>query len=168
MVRTSGVRGRGVERALVAVAALVFAGCGGEIAPESIVASVERAGRFTLESGRPALVEETTRIVCAPGTLFGVDYRIEADGARFGGVLPIEFRWVHPELAVPSERLWGTEARAQRPNPELAWGESVLSGRALWRLEHPEELKSGRYEFVIRVVETGEVLLSQAFEVEGC
>lgn len=168
MVRTSSVRERGVERALVAIAVFVFSGCGGEIAPESITASVERAGRFALESGRPELVEETTRIACAPGTLFGVDYRIEVEGARFGGVLPIEFRWIHPELAVPSERLWGTEARARAPSPELDWGESVLFGRALWRLEHPEELKNGRYEFVIRFLETREVLLSQAFEVEGC
>lgn len=162
------MRGRGVEWALFSVAVLVFAGCGGQIAPESLAASVELAGRFSLESGRYAFVEETTRIACAPGALFGVDYRIEAEGARFGGVLPVEFRWIHPELAIPSERLWGTESAARAPNPELDWGESVLSGRALWHLEHPEELKSGRYEFVIRVVETREVLLSQTFEVEGC
>lgn len=153
---------------VIASAALAFSACGGEIAPEDISASVRSAGRFTLESGRPALTEETTRIPCEPGTLFGVDYRIEVAGVRFGGVLPLEFRWIHPELAVPSEKLWGTETRARLPNPELAWGETSLVARALWRLEHPDELKSGRYEFVIRVVGTREVLLSQVFAVEGC
>lgn len=155
-------------KAFVAATLLVCAACGGEIAPESITASVRAAGRFVLESGRPVLAEDTTRIACVPGTLFGVDYRIEVEGARFGGVLPLEFRWIHPELAVPSERLWGTETRARRSNPKLAWGESSLESRALWRLEHPEELKAGRYEFVVRFVGTQEVLLSQPFEVEGC
>lgn len=160
--------GREKKTWVAATAVLVFSACAGEIDPESITASVRVAGRFELEAGGSALAEETTRIGCALGTLFGVDYVIETQGARFGGVLPIEFRWIHPELAVPSEKLWGTETRARPPQPELAWGESKLPGRALWHLEHPEELKQGRYEFVIRVVETGEVLLSQAFDVEGC
>ena len=69
---------------------------------------------------------------------------------------------------MPSARLWGTETAARLANPELAWGESRLEGRALWRLEHPDERKDGRYEFVIRARESGDVLLSQAFEVEGC
>ncbi len=153
---------------VVASAALAFSACDGEIAPEDISASVRSAGRFTLESGQWFLSEETTRIACAPGTLFGVEYQVETEGIRFGGVLPLEFRWIHPELAVPSKKLWGTETSARPPNPELAWGETSLVARALWRLEHPEELKNGRYEFVIRVVGTREVLLSQAFAVEGC
>lgn len=169
MVRTRGVKRS--ERRVVSVAAtalLVLSGCGGEVDPDRIVASVKTAGRYTLEAGGTVLAEETTRIACAPGTLFGVDYLVEVEGLRFGGVLPLEFRWIHPELAVPSAKLWGTETRARPSSPELAWGESTFSARALWRLEHPEELKSGRYAFVIRVVGTREVLLSHAFEVEGC
>ncbi|MEM9174942.1 MAG: hypothetical protein AAGC67_06885 [Myxococcota bacterium] len=142
--------------------------CGGEIAPDAIAASVAHAGRFVLESGQPILADESTTVDCAPGTHFGVDYVVEVEGARFGGILPIEFRWIHPELAVPSARLWGTETSARLPKPELEWGETRLEGRALWRLEHPDERKSGRYEFVIRSIESGDVLLSQAFQVEGC
>ena len=169
MVRTGGVkRSTRVVAGWVAAAGLILAGCGGEVDPERIVASVRSAGRYRLESGRTVLAEKTSRIACAPDAIFGVDYRVEAEGVRYGGVLPLEFRWIHPELAVPSEKLWGTETRARPPRPELGWGESTLSGRALWRLEHPEERKSGRYEFVIRVVETREILLSHAFEVEGC
>ena len=163
---------RGVAERVVAewlaVACLALSGCGGEVDPERIIASVEGAGRYRLESGRTVLAEKANRVACAPEAIFGVDYRIETEGIRYGGVLPIEFRWIHPELAVPSEKLWGTETPARASHPQLSWGESTLSGRALWRLSHPEERKSGRYEFVIRVVETREILLSHAFEVEGC
>ena len=170
MVRTISVKNSMPGRLLGALLGAIFgAGCGGgEVAPDTIMASVVGAGHFALEGGRPARVDSETRIACAPGVLFGVDYRVEAEGVRFGGILPLEFRWRHPEMAVPSAKLWGSETQARLPNPKLAWGETAVEGRALWQLEHPEELQSGRYEFVIRVIGTPQVLLSQAFEVEGC
>lgn len=168
---TSGPRRRRWPRARAALGgalALATAACGVEVDPEEIEASAIASGRFELVSGRPVFAESTTRIPCAPDALFGVDYRIEVPGLRLGGVLPIESRWRHPEFAIPSEKLWGSESPAGRPDPVLEWGESSLVGRALWSLSHPDERKDGRWEFVIRAREGGRVLLSRSFDVEGC
>jgi len=151
----------------VAVVALSVA-CGQEVATESVSAEVVAFGRFEIVDGRLVLAEETTRIVCEPGALFGIDYRVDVEGLHFGGVLPIEFRWRHPEFAIPSKKLWGEESPAGLARPVLEWGESSLSRRAIWRLEHPDERKDGRYEFLVRIVGSERVLASQVFDVEGC
>ena len=109
----------------------------------------------------------TSTIPCEAGALFGVDYRIEVANGEYG-VVPVEFRWIHPELAVPARRLWGRERSARRPNPRLDWRETSLEGRVLWSLEHPDEMVPGQYEFQIRLVEQGTVLLSREFQVDGC
>ncbi|GEM_PF-2338869 len=155
------------KAAFVAVVVLSVA-CGQEVAPESVSAEIAAFGRFEVVDGRPTLTEETTRIVCEPGALFGVDYRLEVEGLHFGGVLPVEFRWRHPEFAIPSKKLWGKESPAGVARPVLEWGESSLDQRAIWRLEHPDERKDGRYEFLVRIIGTERVLASQTFDVEGC
>lgn len=161
---------RSLERAAGAGLGLLLVllcGCPAEVDPEDITASVVAYGRYELRGGIPMRVEETDRVSCDPGVTFGVDYRLDVSG-RGGGVLPLEFRWVHPELSVPERRLWGTETPARASRPSLRWGETSWEGRALWQLEHPDERVTGRYAFEIRVVPEGRVILSTAFHVEGC
>lgn len=133
----------------------------------AVSATVVRYGEYEMQSGLPTLVLETSRPTCEQGRIFGVDYRIDVADGQYG-VVPVEFRWRHPELAVPSRKIWGRESVARPPGPVLERGAKSLEGRALWSLEHPDELVSGRYEFQIRRLSDGAVLLSQAFEVEGC
>ena len=158
-------------RALCAVALLVcFAGllgCQSEVAPESISASVVDYGEFEIKSGLPTLKATTSKIQCEQGKTFGIDYVIEVANGEYG-VVPVEFRWTHPELAIPSRRLWGRESSARRSNPRLPWREKSLTGRVLWSLEHPDELVSGEYEIQIRIRDGRGVLLSHIFEIEGC
>jgi hypothetical protein len=142
-------------------------GCQSEVDPEAISASVVAYGEFEIRGGLPILIAKDATIPCEQGRLFGVDYRIDVANGEYG-VLPIEFRWTHPDLAVPESRLWGTESEARRPNPSLAWRQSSLTGRALWRFDHPDEMVSGRFEFLIRRRDDGSVLLSQSFDIHGC
>lgn len=152
--------------AILSVATLAFA-CTAEIEPDAISAKVVSFGRFEIQNGLPVLRERVDRIECELGTIFGVDYRVEVSGGEFG-VLPIEFRWVHPELSIPSRKLWGTETPARASRPEIGWREEAFEGRALWSLEHQDERVSGRYEFQIRTIPSGRIVLAQAFFLEGC
>jgi len=142
-------------------------GCQSEVDPDSISASVVAYGEFEIRSGLPMLAAAVSTIQCEEGRIFGVDYRIDVANGEYG-VVPVEFRWIHPELEVPERRLWGRESLARRPSPRLGWRKTSLEGRVLWSLEHPDELVSGRYEFQIRRRGDGGVLLSRAFDVEGC
>ncbi len=147
--------------------AIALVGCQGEIDPSAVSARVVAFGEFEIERGLPKWVREATTIPCEPGRIFGVDYRLEVSGGQWGEI-PVEFRWTHPEFAIPSLRQWGTESAAGQARPALARGESGLDGRALWTLEHPDELISGRYEFRVRLIPDGTTLLSRSFQVEGC
>jgi hypothetical protein len=160
---------RHIHAARLLLSLLVFLqiGCQSEVEPGSVSATVVAYGAFEIQSGLPTLTSTTSKIQCEAGRIFGVDYRIDVANGEYG-IVPVEFRWIHPELAVPSQRLWGRESSARRPNPKLAWRESSLSGRALWTLEHPDELVSGEYEFQIRSVPKGKVLLTRTFDVIGC
>lgn len=151
----------------VGLVALGLAGCGGEVDPDAVTARVIASGEYELRGGLPVLVSPASTIPCEEGRTFGVDYRLEVADGQYGPI-PIEFRWVHPELAVPSRRLWGRETEARKPNPVLEWRDSFLDGRVLWTFEHPDELVSGRYEFQIRRRVDGRSILSHAFEVVGC
>ena len=142
-------------------------GCHSEVDPTTVTATVVQYGLYEIRDGLPAHVEETDRILCAEGVMFGVDYRIDVNGGGFGKI-PVEFRWAHPELSVPSSKLWGGETPARRSTPEIGWRESSLEGRALWSFEHPDEKISGRYEFQIRRQADGRAILSSIFFVEGC
>ena len=168
MVRTSALKDRRRVALFVAAIGLGALGCNDRIDPATIEASTLARGSFRLEAGRTDFVETTSTVPCDVGTIFGVDYVIEAEGARRGGVLPLEFRWRHPELSVPSAKIWGTETPGGASNPRLEWGVDRLEGRALWRIEEPEERQAGRYEFLVRETESGRVLLSESFDVEGC
>ena len=161
----SGIRGG----ARVAIAALMAGavGCTGEIDPERVEARALAAGRFEVAEGGPRLVEAGTRIACAPGVVFGVDYRVEVESGG-GGTLPISFWWIHPEFAIPSKKLWGRETAARAANPKLARGERVMDGRALWTLEDPDERVDGEYRFEIRRATEGAPILAVPFTVEGC
>jgi hypothetical protein len=149
------------------LAVLLGVGCQAEVDPEAVSAVTIGYGEFELRGGLPTLVATTDRPTCEQGRIFGVDYRIEVAGGEYG-VIPVEFRWLHPELAVPSRKIWGRESAARPPRPVLARRATSLEGRALWSLEHPDELVSGRYEFQIRRLSDGAVLLSHGFELEGC
>jgi len=142
-------------------------GCPSEIDPTTVTATVVQYGLYEIRDGLPTRIEETDRIACADGVMFGADYRIDVTGGGYGRI-PVEFRWVHPELAVPSSKLWGAETPARQSNPEIGWRESSLEGRALWNLEHPDEKISGRYEFQIQRQTDGRAILSSIFFVEGC
>ena len=151
-----------------ALAAVLFgAGCQAEVDPQAVSVTTLSHGEYALRGGLPTLVATTSRPVCEQGRIFGVDYRIDVANGEHG-VVPVEFRWVHPELAVPSRKIWGRETAARPARPILEWRATSLEGRALWSLEHPDELVSGRYEFQISRLSDGAVLLSQAFELEGC
>lgn len=163
-MRGQGGRTRALLIVFVALRAL---GCQSEVDPKSVSASVVAYGEFEIKEGLPRLMATTSSIRCETGRLFGVDYRIDVANDEYG-IVPIEFRWIHPELAVPARRLWGTQSAARRPNPRLEWREKSLEGRVLWRFEDPDELVPGRYEFQIRVRDEGRVLLSRTFEVDGC
>jgi hypothetical protein len=142
-------------------------GCQFDVDPASLSARVVAYGEYEIRDGLPTLIEQTSTIACAPGRIFGLDYRIEVANGDFG-IVPVAFRWLHPELTVPERRLWGTEAAVGPSNPTLDWGDSVIEGRALWALEHPDELVSGRYEFQIRISDGGATILTQPFDIEGC
>ena len=142
-------------------------GCQSEVAPESISASLVAYGEYEIKKGLPTLISTTSTIPCEAGRLFGVDYRIEVANGEYG-VVPVEFHWTHPELAVPARRLWGRETAARQPSPRLGWRETTLEGRVLWSLEHADEMVPGQYEFQIRIREEGTVLLSREFQIEGC
>ncbi len=149
------------------LAVLFGAGCQSEVDPEAVSVATLRHGEYELRSGLPTLVAATSRPTCEQGRIFGVDYRIDVAAGEHG-VIPVEFRWLHPDLAVPSRKIWGRESAARPPGPVLERRQTSLEGRALWSLEHPDELVSGRYEFQIRRLNDGAVLLSQVFELEGC
>jgi hypothetical protein len=146
---------------------LPIVGCRFEVDPASIEIEVLRKGRYAVEAGVLESMDDASTISCDPGAIFGVDYRVTVKGGDFG-TLPLSFWWVHPQLAVPSRKLWGTETRARSSEPALGWGERTLSGRALWALEHPEERVNGHYRFEIRRSNDGEILVRVPFEVEGC
>lgn len=146
---------------------LVGVGCTEEVDPDLLVVQLYDAGRFALDDGRPKHVEYTSRIQCEPGALFGLDYRIDVPGWR-PGTVPIGFRWRHPEMAVPSQKLWGTETTARPSNPPVTFSDRTIKGRALWSLEHSDERKDGRYEFAIVRSSDGRPVASHVFEIEGC
>ena len=159
---------RALGAALAWVSVLAFAtGCESEVDLSAVSAKVVAFGEFEIRGGIPTLTRETTDIRCELGKIFGVDYRIDVSDGEYGRI-PVEFRWVHPELAVPSRGLWGPETPALTPGPELEWRATAVEGRALWSLEHVDELVGGRYEFQIRRLDDGQVILSQGFELEGC
>ena len=165
----------GIVRGALRIALLVVTGvvtgalgaCQAEISPESVSATIISAGRFEIEDGLPVLVEPTQTIACQEGVLFGADYRVATQSGQKGR-LPIEFRWRHPELAIPARKLWGTESAASPPNPVLTKEGEALVGRALWTLGHPDERVSGRYELQIRTLLGERVLASVHFDLEGC
>jgi len=142
-------------------------GCQREVAPEKLSASVVAFGQYALESGLLVRTTSSYEVKCELGAIFGVEYRVDVEGHAFGE-LPVEFRWRHPELAVPASKIWGEETPARSSRPVLEWGERALEGRALWTLEDPLELVNGHYEFVIRRLDDGTVLLSQYFLLGGC
>ncbi len=153
--------------AAVTLFALGGAGCRREVDPEAISVEVVAHGRYAVRAGAPELVEQTSTIRCAPGVIFGVDYRVVVADGGFG-TLPLSFWWVHPEFSIPSRNLWGTETPARSSDPRIGWGESGLSGRTLWTMEHPEERVDGRYRFEIRRTDDGTTLVGVSFDVEGC
>lgn len=155
------------RRLFVLLVVAVALGCQSEVEPGSVSASLVAYGEFEITDGLPILISTISTIPCETGQLFGVDYRIDVANGEYG-IVPVEFRWIHPELGVPALRLWGRESSARRPNPRLAWRERSLEGRVLWSLEHPDEMVSGQYEFQIRLRNEGMVLLSQKFQIEGC
>lgn len=159
--------GRPVLWATAVLALGCLVSCGAEIDPDRVEAIAVAAGRFEVAERGPVLVEEGERIRCAPGVVFGVDYRVSVEGGG-AGILPVSFWWVHPEFAIPSEKLWGTETPARPSNPRLARGEPALSGRALWSLDDPEERVDGGYRFEIRRVDDDRPILVVPFEIEGC
>ena len=142
-------------------------GCVAEVDPASIQGVAISAGRYEIQNGLPTLVEATSEIGCEPGTIFGVDYRLDVAPGQ-GGVVPVEFRWSHPELNVPSKKLWGTESPARMPNPSLPKGQTSIFGQALWTLEHLDERVSGKFEFIIRTLPDRRQILTKSFDVKGC
>lgn len=157
--------------AVLCLIGLSIGGCQPEVDPASVTARVVAYGEYEIRNGLPTLIEQTSTIACAQGRIFGLDYRIEVADGDFG-IVPVDFRWIHPELSVPERRLWGTEAAASPSNPTLGWGDSVIEGRALWTLEHPDELVSGRYEFQLRLRDDDDddaaVILTHPFDIQGC
>ena len=145
----------------------VGSGCPSDIAADRLSATVVDSGRYELQSGRLVRTSSSVEVECALGVIFGVDYRIEVEGWGFG-TMPVEFSWRHPELAVPTRKIWGEETPARAPRPFLEWGAEVLEGRALWRLDDPLELVEGRYVFLIRRLDDGSTLLSRSFVLGGC
>jgi hypothetical protein len=143
------------------------AGCRREVDPEAISLEIVTRGRYAVRNGAPEPVEETSTIRCEPGVIFGVDYRVVVSGGG-SGTLPLSFWWVHPELSIPSRKLWGTETPARSSELRIGRGERALSGRTLWTIEHPEERVDGRYRFEIRRTDDGTTLVQVPFDVEGC
>ena len=97
---------------------LMTGACAEKVDPALVTAESIAFGRYDVGSGATVLVEATAEIPCEPGAVFGVDYRVNVGEGR-RGVIPVEFHWQHPELSVPSKKLWGTEPAARLPNPEL-------------------------------------------------
>lgn len=147
--------------------AILLLGCQPQVEPSTITAEVVAYGEFEIRGGLPVLAKQATLIECEQGKIFGVDYRIEVADGDYGS-LPVSIRWVHPNLAVPSLRLWGPETRVQSEGLEVNRRESGVDGRGLWSLDHVDELVSGRYEFQIRREGDDAPILSQPFDVEGC
>ena len=158
---------REIRAWLALFVAAIALGCQSEVDPNSVSAVVVAYGEFEVRNGLPVLSSTASSIQCEEGRIFGVDYRIDIANGEYGSV-PVEFRWIHPELAVPERRLWGRESQARLPNPHLPWRQKSLTGRVLWSLEHPDELVSGRYEFQIRRLDDKSILLSRPFDVVGC
>ncbi len=159
------------DRSAVVAAALAlvaFAACGGEVDPERIAARSVAAGRFEVAEGGLQLVDAGTRRSCAHRTSSSVSTTASKSRGGATGTLPISFWWVHPEFAIPSKKLWGTETSARPGNPELARGEAWIDGRALWTLDDPEERVSGEYRFEIRRSADGRPILVVPFTIEGC
>lgn len=152
---------------LAVVSTTGLVGCSSEIDLDGVVAMQVAYGRYARTQNGPALTEQTSVIRCEPGALFGVEYRVVFDEGG-SGVLPVSFWWVHPDFAIPSRNLWGTETRARASGPRVERGEDTFSGRAIWALETPEEQISGAYRFEIRTMDDEEVLLAVPFTVEGC
>ena len=146
---------------------IVAVSCGVSIDPEDVSSTIEWSGLYRIEGGVAHRVEATDRIACLPGTLFGVEYRLALEDGGLGD-LPVELRWTHPELTVPTENLYGTRTPARVPTPSVSWGESETTGLVLWELHDPDGLVAGRYTFEIRSVNDGREIAKHVFTVEGC
>ena len=136
------------------------------IEPSVISTELLRYGVFELMPGRPQHIETTDRIRCKLGVAFGVTYRIRfPEGSR--GKLPVAIAWHHPEINAPHLGVTGTVFIAPSP-PSIPRGAASITSEGLWSFGDPVELVPGRYEFILSLQGSGDVLLRQAFEVTGC
>lgn len=162
-------RGFGVfVSVLVCSTISALTGCvDGSVDPSKISARVVSAGMYSSRDGFPEFAESRTDIPCEVGRLFGVDYELEVAGGA-SGVLPVQFRWLHPAIRVAEASRVGTETAGGVSNPVMERGRTRLSGRSLWSIESASERVPGIYRFEIRVIGGDRMLLSQEFEISGC
>lgn len=139
----------------------------GSIDPSKISARLVSAGMYSSREGLPELAESRTDIPCEVGRLFGVDYELEVAGGA-SGVLPVQFRWLHPAIPVADSSRRGTESKGGVSNPVMERGRARLLGRSLWSIDSATERVPGIYRFEIKVIGDKRVLLSQDFEIDGC
>ncbi len=135
--------------------------------PSKVSARVVSAGEYTLREGVPVFTESRTSIPCKVWQLFGVDYELEVAGGG-SGLLPVQFKWLHPEMPVEGSSRAGTETEGGVSNPLMERGRSRLSGRSLWSIDGANDRVPGVYRFEIRAIGDNRILLSQDFEIEGC
>ena len=151
----------------ILLCAMLLVGCQTEVLEEEVRVGLVEFGRYEIRDGRTQLASITQRIPCELDTIFGIVFRVEA-GERSAGVVPVDIRWRHPKLDVPSRGLSGTESPPGIPQLEIPKPGAAAMGRVLWTLEHPRELVAGRYTFEMRLPTSGQALLLQAFDVEDC
>jgi hypothetical protein len=152
---------------LVVLVALGVAACEARIDPAMVEAEVVAFGQYTLGDGQPELVTPGQSVPCRLGQVIGVEYRLSTrDGST--GPVPVELRWTHPKLDGEQGRPPRVETPIDQSTPEIARGRSAVFGRALWSFEAPGDLVEGRYAFEVRTRDPDALLLTRAFDVEGC
>lgn len=157
-----------VATGLFALVSIGVLGCvDASVDPSKISARVVSAGTYSLRAGFPDFVESRTDIPCEVGRLFGVDYEFEVAGDG-SGVLPVQFRWLHPAIPIEGSSRTGTETEGGTRNPVMERGRSRLLGRSLWSIGKASERVPGVYRFEIQTIKEKQTILSQEFEVEGC
>ncbi len=146
----------------------VLAGCvDASVDPSRISARVVSAGVYSLREGSPDFVESRTNISCEVGLLFGVGYALEVAGGA-SGVLPVQFKWIHPAIPVEGSSRVGTETEGGVSNPVMERGRVQLLGRSLWSIDSANDQVPGIYRFEIRTVGDNQILLSHDFDIGGC
>ena len=135
--------------------------------PSDISAREVSAGEYSLVEGIPVFIESRTDIACEVGRVIGVDYELEVAGGG-SGILPVQFRWLHPGIPAEGSSRVGTETEGGVSYPVMKRGRARLAGRGLWSIDSASERVPGVYHFEIRTIKDRRVLLSQDFEIEGC